>query len=152
MRGFKQNIFFNNIRTGLPRSRSFTTTVGIFKENGGEKYYPSIDELAKQQQLKLLVDQYKSNVEKRVFDDAIVFPCEFMVKIIGLNDSTFLEDTLNSVSECVGQNPSAIKYSTKITNGGKYLSISLSPIFQQSSQIYAAYNVVSRDSRVKFML
>lgn len=138
------NFMLNNIR-GL-------TYREIFKENGGEKPFPSIDEYAKQQQLKILMQQYKSGIEKRVFDDAVVFPCEFMVKIIGVNDPTFLDDTLIAVGRCSGQSPSAIKCSTKITSGGKYLSISLSPIFQQSSQIYEAYDVVSKDSRVKFML
>ena len=128
------------------------TSREIFKENGGEKTFPSIDEFAKQQQLKILMQQYKTGIEKRVFDDAVVFPCEFMVKIIGVNDPTFLDDTLVAVGRCSGQTPSSIKCSTKITSGGKYLSISLSPIFQKSSQIYEAYDVVSKDSRVKFML
>jgi len=123
----------------------------MFKENGGNNL-PSIDELAKQQQLKVLMNQYKSTVEKKVFEDTITFPCEFMVKVIGINDSTFFDDTLSSLGKCLGQNPSAIKCSTKVTSGGKYLSISLSPTFQQANQIYEAYDVLSRDSRVKFMI
>ena len=139
-------------KNGILNTFRGVTSREIFKENGGEKIFPSIDEYAKQQQLKILMQQYKTGIEKRVFDDAVVFPCEFMVKIIGVNDPTFLDDTLVAVGRCSGQTPSSIKCSTKITSGGKYLSISLSPIFQKSSQIYEAYDVVAKDSRVKFML
>lgn len=132
--------------------RRFQCAAAMFKENGGEKPMPSIYELAKQQELKDLMQQYKNNIDRRVFDDVIQFPCEFLVKIIGVNDATFLDDTLAVVSKCVDQTPSAIKCSTKVTSGGKYLSISLSPVFTQSSQIYEAYDLISRDARVKFMI
>lgn len=125
--------------------------LSIFKENGGEKKFPSIHELAKQQQLKTLMDEYKKNGQN-IFENTIDFPCEFQFKIIGTNDITFLSDTLNTVAKSIGDSPNSIKHSTKITSGGKYLSITMSPMFISSKQIYDVYEEISKDSRVKFMI
>lgn len=114
---------------------------------------PSIDAQAKQQKLKSLVQQYKnSDGKKRVFDDTVQFPTEFIIKVIGVNDDTLLQDTLQAVAQCIGQQPSAIKHSLKYTEGNQYVSISLMPYFTKSDELYAAYAAVGKDSRVKYVI
>ena len=113
---------------------------------------PSIDELAKQQKLRTMIKDYQSQPDKKVFDDTMQFPTAFLIKIIGVNDSTFLSDTLNTIAKCTGKSPESISYSTKSTGGGQYLSISSSAMYSKASEIYAVYDAMSKDSRVKFML
>jgi putative lipoic acid-binding regulatory protein len=119
---------------------------GFFKEQGG----PSIDELAKKQRLRNLKNQYSSTTDKKVFQDVLEFPVEFTLKIIGFNDPTFLADMLEAIGKCITQPPSSIKYSTRPS--GAYLSITVTPLFTSSAELYATYEAVGKDTRVKFVI
>eukprot|EP01038_Epipyxis_sp_PR26KG_P009818 gene9818-13211_t len=90
--------------------------------------------------------------EKKVFADTLTYPTEFNMKIIGLNDKTFLEDTIKTISICLNKPPISMKVSTKVTTGGNYLSISITPVVESSDDIYKVYSEISKDSRVKFMI
>lgn len=139
-------------------SFSSSSRVNMFKENGGEPKFPSIDRTI--QQLKsgtVLKDTsgegFGEKAEKKsVFEDHVEFPTEFMIKVIGLNDPTFAIDILNSVATIVNQAPEKISFTTKETAGGKYLSISIKPYFKDAAEVYAAYDIVSKDTRVKFVI
>lgn len=128
--------------------------LNMFKSNGGEPKFPSIDETAKQIKLANALKDYKDGDEnkKSVFEDHVTFPTEFMIKIIGMNEPTFIIDILNSVATVVNQAPEKIAFTTKETSGGKYLSISIKPFFKDADEVYAAYDVVSKDKRVKFVI
>ena len=135
----------------------YSTTVSrldMFKPNGGEPKFPSIDETARQIQLANTLKDYKDGDEtkKSVFEDHVTFPSEFMIKIIGLNEPTFIIDILNSVATVINQAPEKITFTTKETAGGKYLSISIKPFFKDADEVYAAYDIVSKDARVKFVI
>ena len=126
----------------------------MFKANGGEPKFPSIDETARQIKLANTLKDYKDGDEtkKSVFEDHVTFPTEFMIKIIGVNEPTFIIDILNSVATVVNQAPEKITFTTKETAGGKYLSISIKPLFKDAEEVYAAYDIVSKDTRVKFVI
>jgi putative lipoic acid-binding regulatory protein len=126
----------------------------MFKANGGEPKFPSIDETAKQIKLANALKDYKDGDEnkKSVFEDHVTFPTEFMIKVIGMNEPTFIIDILNSVATVVNQAPEKIAFTTKETAGGKYLSISIKPFFKDADEVYAAYDAVSKDKRVKFVI
>lgn len=139
------------------QSRAFCSTLvkmNMFKANGGEPKFPSIDETAKQIKLANALKDYKDGDEnkKSVFEDHVTFPSEFMIKIIGMNEPTFIIDILNSVATVVNQAPEKIAFTTKETAGGKYLSISIKPVFKDADEVYAAYDAVSKDKRVKFVI
>ncbi|RYH28566.1 DUF493 domain-containing protein [archaeon] len=114
---------------------------------------PSIDELAKQQQLRVQLQQYRdSSTQRTVFDDTVKFPTEFTLKVIGTNDLTFLPDVLRIVGECVDKPASSIRHSVKEASSGSYLSITLTCVFKSASQLYNTYEIVGKDKRVKYVL
>lgn len=129
---------------------------------------PSIDQQAKLKKLKDLIATYQSNtsrpegqtssstpVAKNVFADTLTFPTEFMIKIVGANEPGFAADMVKVVGSGLGPQPHGsepLSHSTKETAGGKYISVSIKPLFRSADELYATYDRVRRDSRVKFML
>jgi putative lipoic acid-binding regulatory protein len=111
---------------------------------------PSIDQLAKQGQLRDLTAEYEKTQGKKVFDEKLTFPTKFLLKVVGANEPLFVEEVVQAISSCVGEQ--VIPYTLKETAGGKYVSISIEPVFSDSGELYAVYDVVAKDSRVKFML
>jgi putative lipoic acid-binding regulatory protein len=130
----------------------------LFKENGGvpkipsvdQLPMPSIDQLAKQQQLITKIQDGGTGGIKKTLDATLKFPCEFILKIIGQNDATFVDDIITLLATRINQDPKDLKYTT--TTKGKYLSISVSPVFKNSSEVESAYEVLKEDTRVKFVL
>lgn len=121
-----------------------------------DEHVPSIpfipsSSTSKLQQLNSLVDEYKNN-DRNVFDDTIQFPAEFLIKIVGVNEPSFLSDMLSTIAKCTGSSPTDIKHSVKETSGGKYVSISATPLFSDSAKLYSTYEEISKDNRVKFMV
>ena len=58
-----------------------------------------MNELAKQSILKTKIDELKSGERtKKVFEESLQFPCEFTMKVIGENDSTFVNDVISKVA------------------------------------------------------
>ena len=84
--------------------------------------------------------------------ESMEFPCDLTIKIIGKNDETFLSDTLSSIGLILGQGVCDIKHSTKITGKGTFLSITVSPTFNNAKTIYMIYDQMQLDPRVKFVL
>ena len=105
-----------------------------------------------------------ANIPPRVFE-SLDFPAKFTLKIIGVEDSTFHSDMLLILSNIVESNggrgggeakESSIKHissipTTSITKG-KYMSITVTPTFNNSDEIYQCYAMLKLDTRVKFVL
>lgn len=90
---------------------------------------------------------------KKVFDDTIKFPTEFMIKVVGTNEPTFVSDIIRTIGGCLDkQRMNSITYSTKETAGGKYVSVTVTPLFLTSQELYATYEAIAQDKRVKFTL
>jgi putative lipoic acid-binding regulatory protein len=118
-----------------------------------EPPFPSIDAMAKQMQLQKLMKEYQSSGKKKsIIEDTVEFPTVFIMKVIGVNDPTFAIDTINAIAFVLGETPEKIDFNIKETSGGKYVSITISPVFNKADEIYAAYEAVSKDSRVKFVM
>ena len=141
---------------------------------------PTNEEALKAQKLKDLIASYKKNGQagpidvhkldhvlqgtaaientapigsRRVFDETMKFPTEFMIKIVGQNEPTFVTDMLKIVAECLNQEVKQdLKYSIKETAGGKYVSVSVKPLFHSADELYATYEALGKDTRVKFTL
>lgn len=120
------------------------------------QFSPSIDQLAKQYQYQQKIKEYStvntSDTEKRVFNDVLQFPCEFAIKVIGLNDGTFANDIVSTVASILLFPPESIKFSRKETTGGKYLSLTLYPSFDCADDLYSVYAALSEYKRVKFVI
>jgi putative lipoic acid-binding regulatory protein len=117
-----------------------------------EPPFPSIDAMAKQMQLQKLMKEYQNSGKKSIIEDTVEFPTVFIMKVIGVNDATFAIDTINAIAFVLGETPEKIDFNIKETSGGKYISITISPVFSRADEVYAAYEAVSKDSRVKFVM
>jgi putative lipoic acid-binding regulatory protein len=136
----------------LIRSNSFVTLMTLKKGFGQVPSGPSIDALAKTQQLEKLLTQYRgASTKSRVFDDRLQFPTNFVLKIIGDNQPTFIPDVLQILATCLSCESSSISYTTKPSGQGSFISISVNPVFQSSDQLYATYDALSKDPRIKYV-
>jgi putative lipoic acid-binding regulatory protein len=90
--------------------------------------------------------------EKKVFKDVLTFPTNFTIKIVGQNHPTFVNDIIASVAAAIGILPDTIKYSISNSKQGNYISVTVTPYFQNSDEIYAAYDAISKDKRVKYVI
>jgi len=111
-----------------------------------------VSELTKQQKLKDTISEYERNSKRQVFDDTITFPSEFVIKVVGVNDSTFMSDILQLIQSNVGVQPKFLTHTYKLTADNRHVSITVSPYFYNSAEIYALYDAISKDARVKFMI
>jgi len=111
-----------------------------------------VSELAKQQKLKATISDYERNTKRQVFDDTITFPSEFIIKVVGVNDSTFMSDILQLIQSNIGVQPKFLSHTYKLTADKRHVSITISPYFYNSAEIYALYDAISKDARVKFMI
>ncbi len=121
---------------------------------------PSIDAQSKayeaQQKLSKLKEEMKTQ-NKKVFDETIVFPSKFTIKVIGLNDATFAADTVDKIAKILNKSSNEIEFSSresKTTEGksASFLSLTISPLFNSSTELYAVYDILNSDPRVKFVL
>ena len=110
---------------------------GLTERTGGDKF-PSIDA------------EIKTTKEREKVFSQLAFPTAFTVKVIGSKDETFMSDILGIV-ENITSTPSE-EMNVKTRDTGRFLSITVSPVFRTSHQIYAVYEAVCKDKRVKYVL
>ena len=81
------------------------------------------------------------------------FPNKFPLKIIGVNDDSFVNETLITIATTLKCPIESLDWSSKPSGtSGRFVAITVVPLFENSSQIYAVYDVVGSDKRVKFVL
>ena len=85
---------------------------------------------------------------KRVFEALVEYPCKFTLKIIGMNDGSFALDMVQLIADNCKVEMADIKYSEK--NTGKYLSVTVHAPVESAEMLYALYENIDRDPRVKF--
>lgn len=108
-----------------------------FNMNGNDRF-PSIDAVI------------QANKERERVFSQLDFPTPFTVKVIGNKDDTFMTDILQIVENITSLPSEEMNVRTKDT--GKFLSITISPVFRSAHQIYAVYEAVCKDERVKYVL
>ena len=77
----------------------------------------------------------------------LLFPCEYPVKVIGKDEDDFFEFVLNLVTRHAPE-LSPEDFSTRLSSGGKYLSVSVRFIAQSRSQVDGLYQELGRHKRV----
>jgi len=90
--------------------------------------------------------------EKKVFKDILSFPTNFTIKIVGINHPSFVNDIVASIASAINVAPDTIKYSISNSKQNNYISITITPYFQNADEIYAAYDIISKDTRVKYVI
>lgn len=78
----------------------------------------------------------------------VQFPCVFTIKVVGVRQGEFTEDILDAVGGVVGRTRDELKHSVR--DNGKWRSITVEVPVQTSEQLYAVYEAVGKDPRVKF--
>ena len=118
----------------------------------------SIEDLSKEHKYHKLIETYKTTEGARVFDDMLKFPCEFTVKIIGVNDDVFVEEIISQISSITGRTKEQMNCQLRPSKAvnpnedAKYISISIRTIFHSSDDLYSVYAIASTDTRVKYIL
>lgn len=85
----------------------------------------------------------------RVFEALIDYPCSFTMKIVGANEGTFVQDMVAMVADATQSEVRDISYTIKAV-GSKWASITVLAPVQSSEMLYALYERVDLDPRVKF--
>lgn len=86
--------------------------------------------------------------KSRVFEALVEYPSIFKMKIIGRNESTFASDMVQIVADSCSVTTSEVKYSERAN--GKWLSVTVHAPVESADMLYALYENVDRDPRVKF--
>ncbi len=78
----------------------------------------------------------------------IDYPCEFKLKIIGLNEGTFTEEMVQVVADCCNVQSDNVKFTER--QNGKWTSVTVFAPVENAEMLYTLYENVDRDPRVKF--
>jgi putative lipoic acid-binding regulatory protein len=90
--------------------------------------------------------------ESRRIHDLVQFPCEFCFKAVGRSTAGFVANMLERVSKVLGRAVTDDEHSTRKSAQGKYESVTLRLWVESGDQVYAVYEALSADERVKFLL
>ena len=86
--------------------------------------------------------------KSRVFEALVDYPCDFTMKIIGRDEGAFVEEMVDIVAESCEVKSEAIKHTVRLN--GKWTSLTVQAPVQSAEMLYALYENVDRDPRVKF--
>lgn len=88
--------------------------------------------------------------EPRVFDTLLSYPCVFQIKVIGVREGNFTADIISIIARVTGVADQDIKFSIRVTESAKYQSMSIDVPVSSADMLYACYDAVSQDKRVRF--
>jgi uncharacterized protein len=78
----------------------------------------------------------------------LIFPCEYPVKVIGLDEDNFAGFVAEIISRHVpGLSPDS--FTSRPSSQGKYLSVSVTFIAESRAQVDALYQELGEHTRVK---
>ena len=81
-------------------------------------------------------------------DNELNFPCEYPVRVIGLDEDGFADSVIAVIRRHV---PDLLPgdFSTRLSGGEKYISVSVKFIAESRQQVDALYAELAKDGRVK---
>lgn len=86
--------------------------------------------------------------KSRVFEALLDYPSDFTLKVVGANEGFFVSEIVAIVAEACGTEPDNIAHTTR--SMGKWTSVTCICPVQSAEMVYALYEAVDRDPRVKF--
>lgn len=88
--------------------------------------------------------------KKRVFEALVEYPSLFKIKIVGADDEeeTFAPEIVELVAKSCGVDKSMVKNSKR--KNGKWTSVTVSAPVQNADMLYALYETIDQNPRVKF--
>jgi putative lipoic acid-binding regulatory protein len=96
----------------------------------------------------MLYADEETGKKSRVFEALVEYPSIFTMKIVGANEGTFVEDMVQVVADSCDKDVSDIDFKTK--NMGKWTSVTVEAPVENAEMLYALYENVDKDPRVKF--
>lgn len=90
----------------------------------------------------------KTGEKSRVFEALISYPCKFKIKIVGANEGPFVSEMVALVAESCNVEVDEVDYSEK--RNGKWISVTVAAPVESAEMLYALYEIIDRDPRVKF--
>ena len=88
--------------------------------------------------------------KSRVFEALVEYPCDFTLKIVGANEGDFVTEMLALVAASCRVPVNALEGKWTSRLSGKWTSITVQAPVQSADMLYALYEDVDRDPRVKF--
>jgi uncharacterized protein len=95
-----------------------------------------------------LYSDEETGKKSRVFEALVEYPCDFTMKIVGANEGAFVEEMVAVVAESCETHPSKVNHTTRAM--GKWMSVTVQAPVQNAEMLYALYEKVDLDPRVKF--
>ncbi|CAJ1947590.1 unnamed protein product [Cylindrotheca closterium] len=90
----------------------------------------------------------KTGKKSRVFEALLHYPSDFTLKIVGANEGSFVSEIVALVAEACETEPAKIAHTARSI--GKWTSVTCTCPVQSAEMVYAMYEAVDRDPRVKF--
>ena len=92
----------------------------------------------------------KTGEKKRVFEALVEYPSIFKMKIVGADDEeeSFAPEIVETVAESCGVDISMVKHSKR--KNGKWTSVTVHAPVKSADMLYALYENVDKNPRVKF--
>lgn len=87
---------------------------------------------------------------ERAFEYLVEYPCEFAIKVIGINEGSFANDIAATVSAVCEVDTSDVRFTVRDTSSGRYQSITVHAPVKNATMLYKCYELIAEDPRVKF--
>jgi len=84
-------------------------------------------------------------------DQVLKFPCSFSIKSIGADVDDYRQFVIDTVAGIVGELDQG-NITTRLSNGNKYLAVTVPFNAQDREQLNAVYQALNQDSRTRFVV
>ncbi len=84
-------------------------------------------------------------------DQVLAFPCAYSIKSIGEDVDDYLQFVIDAVVGIVGELEQG-EISTRLSNGNKYLAVTVPFTAQDREQLEAVYQALNQDARTRFVI
>lgn len=93
-----------------------------------------------------------TGLQRRPIDELVDFPCVFCFKAVGEGSAGFVEDLLGRVGRVLGRSLEPGEHSVRQSSGGRYQSVTIDVQVESGAQVYAIYEAIMEDPRVRYLL
>ena len=94
----------------------------------------------------------RAGAKRRPIEELQEFPCVFQFKAVGEAGDGFVEDLLARVAQVLGREVAEGEKSLRESARGRYESITLKLPVDDADTLYAIYDAMGSDERVKYLL
>lgn len=93
-----------------------------------------------------------TGLKARPLDELVEFPCVFSFKAVGEASASFLPDLQGRVERVLGRPVRPEELTVRHSAKGRYESVTLALWVTSGQQVYAIYEAISEDQRVRYIL